>query len=682
MLLKDENCLAGRRPLSTRENEDFVRDYFAQSRLHFLGFFRARYEGLLATVASRLGVEIATLLHGGVPPAEKKRPRESIICHIDMDCFFASVARVKNPSLATKPIVVCHSSNNVDFQSGGEVRGGEISAASYEARAFGVRAGMLFGHAQRLCPELVAVPYDFELYEEVSIRIYTLFHKIPGVLVEAVSVDEVYLDLTYSIQEKSEVDGIIDSLRNQIYSETGCTASAGVGSNKLVARLATKRAKPNGQLLVWAEEAFAFISTMKLEDITGIGWKTLRRLEQLKIKTLSQLQAVDIPLLQKEFGDTQGKIFYDAVRGRDHRKVEPLKPRKSIGVDCSWGVRFEKDEDEKVEKFIADMADEVVSRLRSAGANGRRVTYKVMRRKKDAGMAHKFLGHGPCDVYNRIAEFSSLAGLKVVCLQLHKEIKCPNNEFRGVGIKVSDVTFHSLALNKPGAKSRSIERYFRPSMVSSCDAEEVLPTTSKEEQSARLKNGFKGKMAERYPEADQESAKKIDHQLEVGDKIEEHLNNDRASVKPEGRGQITSNHDVYSLCDNERDLKKADESGIQKGWDKEVFHALPQNVREELVGKKSSHTMRQKRGLSLSAGVTKTSRHMAPKTTLMKMLQTSSKKESARNVKHTQKKNGAIIAELDLHDNQASDKSKGNASRGSCHVDDIPDPPVLDYDSG
>lgn len=217
---------------------------------------------MMVEVAKRLNCSIDRLLHDQaasiVRSKKRKRSLERVIVHVDMDCFFASVAVRDSPHLRGKPIAVCHAGVTGDAPAS-EAKGGEISSCSYEARAYGVKAGMFFKQAKRMCPGLVAVPYDFDAYERVSISIYTLFYSISErVVVEAKSVDEAYLDLTFtaaahlspSQSSRDNVENIVEKLRKNIFEETGCRASAGIGSCKLLARLGTAKAKPNGMCRV------------------------------------------------------------------------------------------------------------------------------------------------------------------------------------------------------------------------------------------------------------------------------------------------------------------------------------------------------------------------------------------------------------------------------------------------
>ncbi len=507
-------------PKPTNENPNFVRDYFASSRLHFIGSFRARYESMMVSVAERLNRSPAELLFAPPPLPTPSR----IIVHVDMDCFFASVAMANNKELVGKPIAVCHA-------KGGGVGGGEVSSCSYEARKFGVRAGMFFHSAKKLCPDLIGVPYDFPAYERASIAMYARFYSVFGARVEAMSVDEAYLDVTHAAE--SDVNELVTRLRKSIRADTGCNASAGVGSNKLVARLATKLAKPNGQRRIESDGVEELIAKLPVGDIPGVGWRTKKRFAEMNIDTCGQLQTVPLAKLQAEFGENQGKIFFDTVRGVDERPVEPMKPRKSIGAEASWGVRFTAGAQDaaKCEKFVADMAAEVASRVLTAGALGSKVLYKAYKSKKIDGKM-KYLGHGPCHILTRstrIMERIDKNNLKELlaktCWKIHREIGVPNDELRGVGIQLTDLVFENLKLVPHGEKTTStIDVFLKGGAKKNLFAQQSLSGAPKVQK--RPRNGLKDFFVKR---------------------------------------------------------PKTGQNDIPDDWDKDVFEALPKEIRTELM---------------------------------------------------------------------------------------------------
>jgi len=463
--------------LSTSENVNFVKDFFAQSRLHFIGSFRARYEQLMENVAERLGMKSGNaLLQDSVTCQEQGEHMfvERIVLHIDMDAFFASCAISVDPSLRGHPVVVCHSSST---SSHAVTSRGEISAANYEARSYGIRAGMFLKTALQMCPHVKSVPYDFELYEKVATKVITLLHAFAR-LVEVRSVDEAYIDLTGQdtwpvrgkemkevkpLKTKSDVDEFCRELRNRIEAETGCTASIGIGSNKLAARLATKKAKPNGIYRILPDETESFVAQLKIRDLPGIGYRTCEKLEtELRVKTTEQLRKLSKTALQNVFGANAGVLIYECVRGRSNEKVIPLAARKSISATVGWGVRFGAGDTEynKAVRFVVSLAEEVADRARQADAVGSRVSVELLKAKSNAGEPYKLLGQGSCDRIRSSASIlfahnqESLRNeLTKVCERLFRESRLLATDFRGISIHLGDLRFGVARSLLPGQNS-------------------------------------------------------------------------------------------------------------------------------------------------------------------------------------------------------------------------------------
>ncbi|KAL6010236.1 hypothetical protein ACLOJK_000667 [Asimina triloba] len=220
---------------STLGDSNFVENYFKMSRLHFIGTWRSRYRKRFAHLEG---------FKDGNPKCDADTATErSTIIHIDMDCFFVSVNLRNRPELLDKPVAVCHSDNPKGTA--------EISSANYPARDYGVKAGMFVRDAKALCPHLVIFPYNFKAYEEVADQFYNILHKHCK-KVQAVSCDEAYLDVTELGTDNPVL--VASRIRHEIFVATGCTASAGISGNRLLARLATRTAKPNGQYSIPSEK--------------------------------------------------------------------------------------------------------------------------------------------------------------------------------------------------------------------------------------------------------------------------------------------------------------------------------------------------------------------------------------------------------------------------------------------
>ena len=248
------------------------------------------------------------------------------VIHLDMDCFYAAIEMRDRPALRGKPIGV----------GGGRDRRGVLTTCNYEARAFGVHSAMPTFMALQRCPHLIVVPTRFDVYRREAAVIRTILHRFTS-LVEPLSLDEAYLDVTNYPGEPAALAQVI---REMILGKTKLTASAGIGPNKLIAKIASDMNKPNGQLEVISENVPAFMSGLPVRKIWGIGPAMEKRLDQLGIRTCGELQRVSLIDLQQLFGRF-GMELHDLARGIDHRPVEPDRPRKSLSTEETFSTDLE-----------------------------------------------------------------------------------------------------------------------------------------------------------------------------------------------------------------------------------------------------------------------------------------------------------------------------------------------------
>ncbi|WP_343699114.1 DNA polymerase IV [Caulobacter sp.] len=284
------------------------------------------------------------------------------IIHIDMDAFYASVEQRDDPNLRGKPVVV-----------GSPAARGVIAAASYEARQFGVRSAMPSSTALRKCPQLIFVPHRFEVYRAVSRQIHAIFADFTD-LIEPLSLDEAYLDVT---ADKAALGNATDTarlIRQRIHEATGLTASAGVSYNKFLAKLASDQNKPNGQFVVGPGKGQAFVASLPIGRFYGVGEVTERKMKALGIETGEDLHRQSLELLVRHFGRS-GPWFYGVARGIDERPVNPDRERKSSGSETT----FETDllDTTRIEAEVAALADKVFSWCETAQAYGRTATVKI-----------------------------------------------------------------------------------------------------------------------------------------------------------------------------------------------------------------------------------------------------------------------------------------------------------------
>ncbi|MEM6517570.1 MAG: DNA polymerase IV, partial [Bacteroidota bacterium] len=237
------------------------------------------------------------------------------IIHVDMDAFYASVAQMDNPELKGKAIAV----------GGGSSRG-VISAASYEARKFGVKSAMTGRLAEKLCPHIIFVKSDFDRYRELSKQIRNIFFEYTD-LVEPLSLDEAYLDVTENKKGNPSASLIAKEIRQRIYDEVGLRASAGISINKFIAKIASDINKPNGQKTINPEEVIEFLEQLDIRKFYGVGKVTAEKMYQKGIFTGKDLKSKSLEYLEDNFGKS-GRFYYDVVRGIHLSAVKPNRIRK------------------------------------------------------------------------------------------------------------------------------------------------------------------------------------------------------------------------------------------------------------------------------------------------------------------------------------------------------------------
>ncbi|MEO0580896.1 MAG: DNA polymerase IV [Bacteroidota bacterium] len=284
------------------------------------------------------------------------------IIHIDMDAFYASVEQRDHPQLKGKPVAV-----------GGSRERGVVAAASYEARRYGVRSAMPSAQAYRLCPHITFVKPRFDRYKEVSHQIRTIFFEYTD-LVEPLSLDEAYLDVTENKKGIHSATLIAKEIRARVLEETQLTASAGISINKFLAKVASDIHKPDGITLIPPENALAFLEKLPIKKFHGIGAKTAEKMKKLGIHDGADLKARTELELVRSFGKA-GRHYYRIVRAEDHRPVKPDRIRKSVGAENTFGEDVETEEEMlgKLQPILV----KVCSRMESIQAKGKTITLKI-----------------------------------------------------------------------------------------------------------------------------------------------------------------------------------------------------------------------------------------------------------------------------------------------------------------
>jgi DNA polymerase IV len=283
----------------------------------------------------------------------QKEAKSRAIIHLDMDCFYAAIEVRDQPALRGKPVGV----------GGARERRGVLTTCNYEARKFGVRSAMPTFIALQRCPDLIVLPTRFDVYRREAAIIRGILHRFTPVI-EPLSLDEAYLDVT---DHPGAPGPLTQVIRGMIFRKTKLTSSAGIGPNKLVAKIASEINKPNGQLEVKPDEVPEFMAGLSVRKIWGIGEKTEQKLDQLGVKTCGELQRFSRPQLVDLFGKF-GLELYDLCRGIDDRPVEPDRPRKSLSTEETFSIdlttleQCEEKMEELFQEMMADLAQKETTR--------------------------------------------------------------------------------------------------------------------------------------------------------------------------------------------------------------------------------------------------------------------------------------------------------------------------------
>jgi DNA polymerase IV len=287
------------------------------------------------------------------------------ILHVDMDAFYASVEEHDRPELKGKPLIV-----------GGIDGRGVVAAASYAVRRFGVRSAMPMREALRRCPEAICVRPRMARYKEVSGQVFDIFHEFTP-LVEGLSLDEAFLDVTASLRLKGDGETIAAEIRRRIYADTGLTASIGISPNKLLAKIASDLKKPDGMCRLGPDNLFPVLDALPIQKLFGVGDKSLPAVQAAGIRTFGDLRLADDATVWRAFGK-HGKAMRTRAAGIDERPVVPDREEKSISAEETF--RADIHEAAELERQLGQLADRTASRLRAHALAAGTVWVKIRRR--------------------------------------------------------------------------------------------------------------------------------------------------------------------------------------------------------------------------------------------------------------------------------------------------------------
>lgn len=379
------------------KHPDFLRHFFANSRLHHLSSWKAdlRRQFLRRIISSKSTSQ---------PTApEGKR----VILHVDFDSFFVTASCLNYPHLdiSKQPIAVSHGSRTSD-----------VASCNYVARKYGIKNGQWLGGAKKKCPELITVDYDFDAYERCSKSLYNylidanIFDSIFPVLIDEVLLDATTYCMKYGDDFAQRVRDLSSTIREKVYELTQCPVSVGASYNVLLAKLALRKAKPNGQFQLF-DDILLFLSPFKVNDLPGVGPSHREKLQELmnitRAPTVEDLRKYLLSKLSSALGDKTGQKLYNYARGIDSTSItidltnkEAVLGRKSVSVDVNYGIRF--DTVLQLDDFFMRLARELYERLVSLGICGSQLTLRLAKRAQDAPVnPPKFLGMGKCDFVSK-----------------------------------------------------------------------------------------------------------------------------------------------------------------------------------------------------------------------------------------------------------------------------------------
>lgn len=537
------------------KHPDFLKTFFAKSRLHHLSTWKADLRAEF----------LAKAMKQATSKPRTQRTGTKLIMHVDFDCFFATASALKHPDIDFKntPVCVSHGGSSASSTA-------DIASCNYVCRKFGVRNGMWIRSAKKLCPELVCLDYDFPTYEKISKEFYEILLELQSDCILPVSIDEALLEVTSLIHDPSDlahVENFAQSLRQKIYDRTKCTASIGISFNVLLAKLSLRRAKPDGFFYLH-DNIQDFIDNCALRDLPGAGGSIEQKLinelfphGSTRAPSVYDLRGLDKSKLEKLYGIKTAQKLYDYARGVDHTSIDIAKDpqqfmRKSVSIDINWGIRF--DTIQQIDTFLFDVGKEISSKLIKINMVASQVTLKVLKRAKHAPVEPpKFLGCGECDAFSKSSRLGvgtdeyRIIGTEARALFRH--IGCDPKELRGVSIQVSKLSVKKNDNQKRLPFSKIDYETYKKQKV------------TRESEIEKAKENTDGVLDQNTTHEEQADSTQYDIPADVDSSI---LNELPSSVQ----AKIRKQHD--------RDLQSV--AAIPKEVDLKVFNQLPEEIQGEL----------------------------------------------------------------------------------------------------
>ncbi|VDK68599.1 unnamed protein product [Onchocerca ochengi] len=414
---------------SAANDPNFVSNFYERSRLHLISTLAQEMKCYVNELRENLAKNFPSRVHLEHLVDEKfsDSPKETI-CHIDLDCFFVSVALRTRPELIGKPVAITHSRG---IEGAGM---SEIASCSYEARARGVRNGCFIKNARKVCPDLICLPYQFDDYRHVSKEIYSILLGYT-LNIRAVSCDEMYVDLESLCKEMhiTNVMEIISIIRSEILTKTGCNASVGIGNTMLIARIATQHAKPNGQFMIKVSDIDEVIKKEKISSLPGIGYNICAKLRNAfgEMNLCEDLQKVPLDRLRDLLGE-------------------------KIGT-----------QEDEVMEFLGKICSELEKKLDIARMTASSITLKLLIRAPDAPViTEKYLGCGKCDAVTRTVHIPGATANKAVlhaeAKKLMKAINPIICDLRGIGVQLTHLNeiAQNVTVNEQSINRNTLTQFF------------------------------------------------------------------------------------------------------------------------------------------------------------------------------------------------------------------------------
>ena len=335
------------------------------------------------------------------------------IIHVDMDAFYASVEQRDDPKLRGAPVIVAWRGKR-----------SVVCAASYEARKFGVRSAMPAVQAERLCPHAVFIPPDFPRYRAVSKSVREILLRHTD-LVEPLSLDEAYLDVTENKTRLPSATEVARTIREQIRQELNLAASAGVATNKFLAKIASDWRKPDGLFVIKPDEAIAFLTPLPVERLPGVGKVMTQKLTEVGVRTVGDIRNLDLAILQNQFG-RYGTRLHELARGMDNNPVEPNRPTQSVSAEDTFESDVLLNETDATIRWLAE-------KVWQASRKESRIARTIVLKLKTAEFTILTRSHTPS------SPVSSFEELTIVALALREKVQMdPRQRFRLVGVGLSN----------------------------------------------------------------------------------------------------------------------------------------------------------------------------------------------------------------------------------------------------